>query len=202
MNYLAHLLLASHSEEAMVGAFLGDFVKGSNAADFTAPIATEIAVHRRVDAFTDAHQIVQDARRLFEPARRRYSGIALDVFYDHVLASQWHRYHEEPLSEFGARCYRALERHADELPDRARFVASRMSRYDWLGAYAGFNGVEGALSGIGSRLSRNGELLAACAHDLREHYEPLAAGFHDLFPQLRQIAAKARVQSEPNRSRL
>lgn len=202
MNYLAHLLLASHSEEAMVGAFLGDFIKGSDAVTFAAPIATEIAVHRRVDAFTDAHEIVQDARRRFEPTRRRFSGIALDVFYDHVLASQWHRYHDEPLSNFGARCYRALERHAQHLPERARFVASRMSRHDWLGAYAAFDGVEGALSGIGSRLSRNGELLAACATDLREHYEPLSAGFHMLFPQLRQMAAQARVQSDPNKSRL
>lgn len=192
MNYLAHLLLASHSEDAMVGAFLGDFVKGSDATAFAEPIAREIAVHRRVDAFTDAHHIVREARQCFDPSRRRFSGIALDVFYDHVLASQWQHYHDEPLHGFSTRCYRVLQSRAQELPERARLTASRMSRHDWLGAYAGFDGVEGALAGIGRRLSRNGELLAACADDLREHYEPLAEGFHVLFPELRRMSEQAR----------
>lgn len=192
MNYLAHALLASHSDDAMLGAFLGDFVKGSDAANFADAIATEIAVHRRIDTFTDAHAIVLDAKRRFDPSRRRFAGIALDVFYDHVLARDWNRYHPESLGDFSARFYRALERNSRQLPERARSIAERMSRRDWLGAYARFEGAESALHGIGTRLSRNGEQLAACAADLREHYDVLAEGFHALFPQLQDVASETR----------
>lgn len=47
MNYLAHLLLASHSDAAMLGAFLGDFVKGRDYLAFDPEIRRDILVHRR-----------------------------------------------------------------------------------------------------------------------------------------------------------
>ena len=186
MNDLAHLLLASHSDAAMLGAFLGDFVKGRDYLAFAPEIRRDILVHRRVDSFTDNHPVVREAREKFAPSRRRFAGIALDVFFDHVLAREWQRYGEGTLDQFTGRVYRMFEHHAALMPASARDIASRMAQQDWLGAYAQREGLERALAGIGRRLSRHGEHLAACAQDLREHDTALVTGFHRLFPELRR----------------
>lgn len=188
MNYLAHLLLAGPDEETMVGAFLGDFVKGRDLAGFAPVVAREIRLHRLIDTFTDTHPVVQAAQALFEPGRRRYAGIALDVFHDHVLAGDFEHYAGQPLAAFNWRAYRALLEGLPEKPESARRVARRMAEHDWLGSYAEFDNVRQALRGIGRRLSRGSAQLEACAEDLARHHETLAAGFPILLSDLRVFA--------------
>ena len=75
MNYLAHAWLARHSDEAMLGAILGDFVFGqSTLQDWPVSIRSEIVRHRRIDRYTDDHPAVVAARGLFDvagPAMRK-----------------------------------------------------------------------------------------------------------------------------------
>lgn len=77
MNFLAHIFLAKHSEEAMLGAMLGDFVKADVSGKFNPQIELEIKLHRKVDVFTDSHPIVIAAKQSFAESRRRFAGIAL-----------------------------------------------------------------------------------------------------------------------------
>jgi acyl carrier protein phosphodiesterase len=109
MNYLAHIYLARHSHDAMLGALLGDFVKMDGASLYPNAIAQEIILHRKIDTYTDQHPVIQHARSLFEPNRRRYAGIALDIFYDHVLAKHWQRYSDSDLDHFIQEFYKALQ---------------------------------------------------------------------------------------------
>lgn len=194
MNYLAHLLLAAPDEEAMLGAFLGDFVKGRNLNGFAPVVAREIYLHRRIDSFTDEHPVVRSALALFEPGQRRYAGIALDVFWDHVLARDFEQHAGVKLATFVQQAYRLLEQHAAELTPRARLVAERMAAQDWLMAYADFSGVERAVHGLGQRLSHGGEQLEACAVDLRCKHARLAEGFSPLFTDVRAFASAQRAR--------
>lgn len=184
MNYLAHIYLARHSDDAMLGALLGDFVKPHAGLAYSGEIDAEILTHRKVDSFTDSHPLVLQARQLFEGPSRRYAGILLDVYYDHVLAVSWDRYAEVPLRDFIARFYRVLARRAAVLPPRLAQAAPRMIEQDWLGSYADYAGVEIAVRRISTRLSRNGHLMRDGLADLARHHEELAAGFHAFFPEL------------------
>lgn len=184
MNYLAHIYLASHSDDAMLGALLGDFVKPHSQHRFSADMEAEILTHRKVDAFTDSHPIVLDAKRLFDGPSRRYSGILLDVFYDHVLASSWPRYSSEPLAQLIARFYGALARRADALPPNLARAAPYMIEQDWLGSYVDYGGVEIAVRRISTRLSKNGDVMRDGLADLETHYAALTRGFHAFFPEL------------------
>ena len=74
MNYLAHIYLARYSDDAMLGALLGDFVKPHSGARFSATIEAEIRTHRKIDAFTDSHPLILEAKARFEGPRRRYAG--------------------------------------------------------------------------------------------------------------------------------
>lgn len=200
MNYLTHLLLADIDDEAMLGAFLGDFVKGRQLDHFTPVVAREITLHRRIDSFTDAHPIVQSALARFEPERRRFGGIALDVFYDHVLAQNFEQYGPASLNVFSRRAYRVLQQDNAQMPMQARTVADRMIGQDWFAAYADFDGLGMALHGIGRRLSRGSEHLEACARDLAQHYASLAAGFPELLDDLRSFSRTQRAALQLVRS--
>ena len=184
MNYLAHILLARQSDAAMVGALLGDFVKANGGEAYPPEIAFEITLHRQIDRYTDAHPIVRAAWREFDPSRRRYAGILLDVHYDHLLAQRWDQYCDIPRDAFIQRFYRALEAYQALLPDTLRQIAPLMIDEDWLGRYHDFAGVEWAIARISRRLSRNGHLLREGLDDLRTHAAGLAAGFDAFFPAL------------------
>ena len=188
MNYLAHLYLARQSEQAMLGALFGDFVKAGISGQFDAPVETEILLHRRIDTYTDNHPVTQEARELFANGKRRYAGILLDVFYDHLLSKNWAAYSDVPLPQFIRRFYAVLDTHRDNLPGHLAVIAPRMIDQDWLGSYADFEGVEIAIKRISTRLSRNGHLLREGLEDLQVNYATLSSGFDDFFPQLMQFA--------------
>lgn len=184
MNYLAHIYLASHSDDAMVGALLGDFVKPHSDHLLSPEMQTEVVTHRKIDSFTDSHLLVLHARQMFAGPSRRYSGILLDVFYDHLLAINWARYSATPLDQFIARFYGALTRRADVLPPRLALMVPRMIEQDWLGSYVDYEGVEIAVRRISTRLSKNGDVMRDGLVDLKRHAAAIAHGFDTFFPEL------------------
>jgi acyl carrier protein phosphodiesterase len=184
MNYLAHIYLARQSDAAMVGALLGDFAKADVSGRFPPEVAREIMLHRQIDTFTDQHPVVKAAILTFAAPRRRYAGIIVDVFYDHLLARRWATYSTMPRQQFIDRFYRALAAHEAILPERLQGIMHMMIEQDWLGAYYDFAGVELVVSRISRRLSRNGHLLREGLDDLRENYDLLAQGFENFFPDL------------------
>ena len=197
MNYLAHAWLARHSDEAILGAILGDFVFGqSTLQDWPMSIRSEIVRHRRIDRYTDDHPAVVAARGLFDAAGlRRYAGIVLDVYFDHCLARDWLRWNDVSLTTFTSRVYRVLHDHRGQLPPRLQAIAPRMAAHDWLGSYRQRKNVDAAVRGIATRLSRNGERLIACLDVLRANEARVDAAFEAFFPDL--IAAAERLRIDP-----
>ncbi len=183
MNYLAHLYLSSESPQALVGAMLGDFVKGSKKDSYPTDIRRGIELHRSIDTFTDAHEIVRESKRLFSTERRRFAGILLDIFFDHFLAKNWNEYHELELKDFTNQSYQNLQMQSEWLtPDLAK-VVPMMSREDWLGNYQRIDWVEFTLIKLANRV-RRGEMIATGIDELRENYEAFESSFGQFFPEL------------------
>ena len=177
----------------MIGAMLGDFVKADFAGKFGSEIEREILIHRKVDTYTDSHPVVRAARQQFDAERRRYAGIVLDVFYDHVLAQNWSQYCSTPLPDFISNFYRALVENRALLPERLAAVVPMIVEQDWLGSYRDFAGVEVAIRRISGRLSRNGNLLRDGLQDVRSNYASLCDGFNEFFPDLIRFAEAERA---------
>ena len=183
MNYLAHLFLSSESPEALVGAMLGDFVKGSMKDTYPMVIRRGIELHRSIDSFTDAHEIVRDSKRLFGAERRRFAGILLDIFFDHYLAKNWTNYSSIDLSNFTTQAYQGLQLKSKWLtPDLAK-VVPLMSQEDWLGNYQRIDWVEFTLTRLAKRV-RRGEAIATGIEELHQNYEEFEKSFAGFFPEL------------------
>ncbi len=105
MNYLAHLLLAGDGDDARLGSVLGDFVKGDPAGRFDAGICEGIFQRRRIDRYTDAHQVTIQSRARFSQQRRRFSGVIVDVCWDHFLSRHWHRFSSRDRASFIEEAY-------------------------------------------------------------------------------------------------
>jgi acyl carrier protein phosphodiesterase len=196
MNYLAHLLLAGPEPEALLGAMMGDFVKGPLGPHYPPAITRALALHRRVDTFTDAHPVTAVSRARISPQRRRFAGIMVDLFYDHFLARDWAAHASEPLDTFTRRVYALLEQHEGLLPERLRSIAPRMAEYDWLGSYVQVESIHAALDRMSLRLKRENRLAGGGA-ELEEHYAALEADFRMFFPDVVRFARAQRTRQDP-----
>ncbi|MBE7490953.1 MAG: DUF479 domain-containing protein [Planctomycetes bacterium] len=185
MNYLAHLVLADNTPESLVGNLAGDFVGGLGLGEVHPSLRPGVERHRAVDRFTDSHPVTARSRARLQARWRLFSGVLVDVFYDHFLARDFERLAGEPLARFAGRVYAALQSQAAVLPPRLAKAAPVMIRHDWLAAYAELDGVA-VILGRMARRTRRGAELARAAEDLRDHYAALAADFNEFFPQLWQ----------------
>jgi acyl carrier protein phosphodiesterase len=191
MNYLAHLHLGGQRPGQLLGSLYGDFVKGRLQGQFDPEVEAAIALHRRIDVFTDRHPLVDIALGRFSETRRRYAGIVLDVFFDHCLARDWTLYADRPLEQFTADVYHVLSRER-QLPERLAKIAPHMVANDWLGSYREFEVLEQVLRGISRRLTKPEELAGAMA-ELRRLYEPLSEDFSLFYPQLQDFAVQSHI---------
>jgi acyl carrier protein phosphodiesterase len=192
MNYLAHVFLARHSSEAMIGGLLGDFVKGSIHA-YPAQIRAGILLHRAIDRYTDAHCVVRASCALVSARRRRFAGIMVDVFFDHFLARHWQRFADTPLPVFTQAAYSGLLARSGEFPQRLQRVLPQMAAHDWLGSYQDVEAIDAAINGISRRLRRANTLLGG-AQEMLDNYAALQANFLRFFPELLCFVQEMRDQ--------
>lgn len=190
MNLLAHSVLAFDDAALLAGQFAGDFVRGPDLSGWSPRVAAGIRLHRRVDAFTDAHPLVVAARSEFEPALRRHAGVIIDVVFDHLLARAWPRPAGRTLAEHARWVDASLTAHGPELP--AALVR-----------FAGFvraervlerNTEPAAVARTLERLSRRSERmapLALAAGQVDAIAVRLDAPFTQLWPVLERMARDA-----------
>jgi len=187
VNFLAHAYLARGSDRSILGGLMGDFVKGPLQGRYDVELTRALTLHRRIDSYTDAHDVVRCSRRRVSPARRRFAGILVDMFYDHFLARLWQEYSDVPLEQFTAYVYAVLREHWALLPERLQQVAARMADGDWLASYRSVDAVAAALDRMGGRLTRGNAILRS-GDELLAEYEAFEADFRLFFPDVVRFA--------------
>lgn len=195
MNFLAHLYLSPPTPDAWLGSLLGDFVKGPlDAGGYGGELEAAIRLHRTVDTFTDAHPVVREAKALVSPARRRYAGILVDIFFDHFLAARWTAWHAAPLRDFADGVYASLARPSVPVPDRFGRLVPRLVAQDWLAGYATLDGIEITLDRM-SRRTPHAIALAGGHEELAARADDFGAAFEAFFPDLRDLARSAALSA-------
>lgn len=193
VNHLAHARLAGPDPAHVVGGLLGDFWRGAPDPTWPDGLALGVRLHRRIDAWIDAHPECADLRALFPPPYRRYAGILLDVWFDHLLAADFERLAGEPLPDFEGRVRDAFVRVPFDAPPPFALFAARLARRPLLSAYAEREHVGAVLDHLARRLARAnpvGEALPV----LESLAPPLARGFARLWPELERFALAERAR--------
>lgn len=187
MNHLAHAVLAGDEPDLILGGLFGDFVHGPVPTDLRRGVELGLRLHRAIDVHTDRHPVVVGLRSQFVAPFRRYAGILLDIWFDHLLACDFARWCATPLQRFSDDLLALLQRHADELPPTMRGFVAYLRRSNLPAAYADAAVVGRALAGVGTRLSRANPLHEALP--VLQAMDPaLRQGFEEFFPELRDFA--------------
>jgi len=183
MNYLAHLFLAQPNADSYFGNLLGDF--GGNRLRHKLPQAVTKGLdnHYLVDKYTDHHGLVKQAKTFFSPVRRRFSGIAVDVLFDHFLIRHWSRFHSLPFEQFKQNSYILLRQSIPDMPSNMQKVMSNLTQNDWFKEYESVEGIGLALDNIAKRI-RFANQFTGCVEDIDLHYDELERLFLTFFPQL------------------
>lgn len=193
MNWLAHLQLSSPTSHARVGGLLPDLLRHAELMKLPPAFVPFVDEHRLIDAFTDAHPVVIRSKQRVDSRMRRFAGILVDVFYDHLLTNHWHRFEQQPLDSLLKAFYRDIEVLADELPPEAHQVLTRMRAGGWLGSYGSIEGVREALNRVGRRMKRPID-LAIAVDELMAQSQALEADFLEFYPQLQLCVSEHRLR--------
>lgn len=189
MNLLAHLYLSPPGPEAMAGNLIADCIKGSALAALPPLVQAGVRFHRRVDSATDAHPVFRRSRARFGPAWGRFSGILVDVTYDHCLTVDWECYSEQPLASFLAQRHALLAEIAGTLPAPGGPWLSKVAGDGRMGSYGTIGGIGYALGRISASFrTMNPELARAC--DLiADQSDGFREDFAEFLPDLKCIVA-------------
>jgi acyl carrier protein phosphodiesterase len=191
MNFLAHLLLAGPDATApayadhLLGQFIADSVPGRQLAGYALEVQAGIRQHRAIDTFTDQHPVVRrTTARLREAGYGKYAGVVADMFYDHVLARNFHEFSTESLPDFTQRVYAVLASRAAEFPAAVQRFFPYLVQQNWLLGYVEIAGITRALQGLSHRASPSSGMETA-GEELRRNYAAYEADFRAFFPELR-----------------
>lgn len=196
MNFLAHIFLSGDNPGLIVGNFMGDSVKGRLPQDDVDDITHGVILHRAIDSFTDSHETVRRSTARLHKNYGKYSGVIVDIFYDHFLAHFWEDFSHEPFSDFVSHRYQLLSDHVHLMPEPTQNMLPYMVKYDWLTSYTTVEGIESALNGLSRRVPHDSGMERA-GNELRSHYTEFENEFREFFPEMQAHAAEV-IHSREN----
>lgn len=183
MNFLAHMYLSGKDEGLIIGNFIADMVKGNAYIDYPEHIQKGIILHRKIDSFTDNHPVFRKTKRRILEEQGKYSGVVVDMFYDHFLAKEWNFFSDEKLDDFVSRNYMLMIKNHRILPDRARYILPYMIKQNWLVNYAELV----PLAQVFDRMDQRTEYKSGMktgAETLKKYYADIKKDFFEFMPEI------------------
>ena len=186
MNYLAHAHLSGDDDGILIGNFIADAVKGKTKDDYSDQIRRGIILHRFIDEYTDSHSLHKASRAKLHKRYGHYSGVLIDIYYDHFLAKNWLCYDDRSLVDYTGWLYNKLEQNLEVLPERIKFMLKYMIPQNWLLNYANLEGIDRVLRGMAKRTKFDSQMEHG-VEELELYYDEFEEEFSLFFPQLKNF---------------
>jgi acyl carrier protein phosphodiesterase len=185
MNFLAHIYLSGDNDLLKIGNFMADSIRGHSYEDYPDEIKKGILLHRSIDSFTDMHPVYRQSKHRLHEKYGHYSGVIMDIFYDHFLAKNWSTYSDENLDDYAANFYLLLKENYDVLTERVKGMMPYMIARNWFVSYATIEGLEMIMFQMDHR-TKNRVNMHESMVELQQHYDEFNQEFTIFFEELRQ----------------
>ncbi len=192
MNFLAHIYLSGDNEFVTIGNFIADGIRGKSYKKFPVDVQIGILLHREIDTYTDAHPIVRQSTKRLHKNYSHYSGVIVDILYDHFLAKNWKDYSNVPLEVYVEQFYDSLEANFEMLPNRTQRMLPHMIADNWLLSYAKIEGIQRVLDGM-NRRTKNVSGMNTATNELKQYYAEFESEFTSFFEELRAFTKQKRI---------
>lgn len=184
MNFLAHIYLSGNNDLLKIGNFMADSVRGHHYLDYPDEIRKGILLHRYIDTFTDAHPIYRKSKHRLHEKYGHYSGVIMDIVYDHFLAKNWATYSDEKLEDYAATFYKLLQDNYDILTEKTKGMLPYMIARNWLVSYASLAGLEMILFQMDYKTKHRANMQEAIV-EVQKFYSEFEEEFTLFFEELR-----------------
>jgi len=183
MNHLAHTFLSCKDQDLLAGNFMADFLSRAETKALEPNILLGVALHKKIDAYTDGHPDVRAAVKLLHPTQGKYAPVTLDILFDFFLIKNWEKYSTENMFVFTNRIYEMLESKRDHFPLKLREKLPLMIADDFLMSCKNEERLKKTFERVGKRAKFSNSFHAA-HDDLNTHFEILDTHFNSFFPDL------------------
>jgi acyl carrier protein phosphodiesterase len=183
LNYLAHSYLSYQKTDLIIGNFIADSIRGNQFEGLTDGIIEGIRLHRKIDTFTDSHPIYLTSKHRFSKDFDKYSGVLMDIIYDHYLAKNFEQYSPLSLQQHADGIYEILKNNHGILPEHAKRFYGYMTERNILFHYSSLNGIETVLTHLSNRIRNRFELQLAIPI-LEANYKEIEEEFTIFFDDL------------------
>jgi acyl carrier protein phosphodiesterase len=186
MNFLAHIYLSGDNDLIKIGNFMADGVRGNKYLHYPEEVQKGIVLHRAIDTFTDVHPVFRKSKHRLHEKYGHYSGVIMDILYDHFLAKNWTLYSNETLEDYVARFYKSLEDNYAILNTKTKNLMPYMFENNWLVSYATITGIEMILFQMDYRTKHRVHMQEAIV-ELQEFYTEFEEEFTLFFKELKEM---------------
>ncbi len=183
MNFLAHIYLSGEDDFVKIGNFMADSIRGSQYLDYPNSLQKGILLHRHIDSFTDAHPIYRKSKHRLHEKYGHYSGVIMDIAYDHFLAKNWSKYSNEKLEDYAADFYKLMQDNYEILTERTKGMLPCMIGRNWLVSYATIVGLEMILFQMDYRTKHRAHMQEAIV-EIQDFYTEFESEFFQFFEEL------------------
>lgn len=187
MNFLAHIYLSGNNDMIKIGNFMADGIRGNDYLKFPDEIRKGIMLHREIDTFTDAHPIFRKSKHRLHERYGHYSGVIIDIFYDHFLAKNWETYSSIPLATYINTFYKLLDTNFKLLTLKTQKMLPSMVNQNWLLSYATVEGIGTILYQMDYRTKFKSKMQFA-TDELKLYYNDFENEFTLFFEEVRKMS--------------
>jgi acyl carrier protein phosphodiesterase len=185
MNFLAHIYLSGNNDMLKIGNFMADSIRGHHYLDYPDNIRKGILLHRYIDTFTDAHPIYRKSKHRLHEKYGHYSGVIMDIVYDHYLAKNWSKYSDEKLEDYADNFYKLLQNNYGLLTEKIQKMMPSMIARNWLVSYESLDGLEMILFQMDYRTKHRVHMQEAIV-EVKQFYAEFEEEFTLYFEELQQ----------------
>ncbi len=189
MNFLAHIYLSGTDDGVKIGNFMADSIRGRQYESYPTQLRKGIILHRAIDSFTDNHPIYRQSKHRLHEKYGHYSGVIMDIVYDHFLAKNWATYSNELLEDYAQNFYVLLQERFDELTEKTQKILPYMIGRNWLVSYATLEGLEMILFQMDHR-TKNRVAMQEAIVEVKTYYTEFEEEFTLFFAELQQFCAE------------
>jgi acyl carrier protein phosphodiesterase len=183
MNFLAHIYLSGDDDLIRIGNFMADGIRGKDYLKYPEMVQKGILLHRAIDTYTDRHTVFRQGKHRLHETYHHYSGVLMDMYYDHFLAKNWSNYHAIPLEIYADAFYTLLKTNESILSPRTLKILPPMRTDNWLVKYATLDGLKDILTQMDWR-TKNQSGIKNGMNELLNDYEMYQNEFGLFFEEM------------------
>ncbi len=162
---------------------MADGIRGNDYNNFPDDVKKGILLHRQIDTFTDSHLVYRKSKHRLHEKYGHYSGVIMDILYDHFLAKNWKNYSNEKLEDFASNFYKSLFDNEEILTEKTKNMLPYMYDRNWLVSYATIAGIEMILFQMDYRTKHRANMQEAI-EELKQFYNEFEAEFTKFFKEI------------------